>query len=553
MDVASIFGWLVELLLSGLILSYIGIGIFVAFVSFVAMLSAMSERSYSRLTWIAGLSSARHLFVEGLVDRSARLHWSLFMPSRALAWPREMRPIPWNGILYQQANRKLYPKDAEISVTTVSVVMITWFLATRGLIWEWVGELVVWYCLVTVVARLMSYLVGSLVERLRPSPRDPVAQAFCVAVFDALCLTLALCALKNQFASAAFDRSILLQTANEIFNVPRQLSDFASLSDSQIAQFMLGLLYSLTVAKTIFGQDQLRRSDLDFRNTANCFVTIGDSKNARAWLDREGAQTSQSHAIRAKIYLSEGSFKQAYFKTELIFKVENEEHEDVDVCWRMLNLASSLQLSVQRRTRLLAYFRSKGCSDSFLAVSVMILSRPDSGPILEDAELSSWRQAGYPLTAASVLLQDRQIETVVEILAPLRYSEPEAEAWRLTLVCIALLAPDFAAVGAGILNGRTFATTLEELLPLLDIDTADIKDHVRVALMLVALLLTVLIGNALAEGHELADAATLDRLKERRGLLASSTDELERYAPAVSVALGQYSIRQERNVEARRT
>lgn len=357
----------------------------------------------------------RHITTPG---RLTRITQFLLIPQVEVAWPVLIK----EQILFSErtsdlefiARLQLRPVDIRMAGFNPVVLAAVAVMGTLNLVWHILILLIVLAVLVAIVARHVTYFLGTLPERFRRSVRNPYGSYVILAACDAVSLLLCITLLHSSSHQLHLTWPIAKTSALDLFTL-RQIPEIPTLKRGDALVSLIGLLFYSAILKTIFDRAQFKRTDDDLRALAASSVVIADFGKARKWLSEEEQRTAASYTIRAMIELGSGDFHKAEVQVRNNLRLSDRVEDPDSVSQSMSGLTLSVPMSLELRVSYLKYTVSTYTSDvlTLMAIDQTILGpRQSNQPALDlsnDAKefasqlLDACSEQDYPLARARLM------------------------------------------------------------------------------------------------------------------------------------------------------
>jgi hypothetical protein len=432
----------------------------------------------------------------------------------SVAWPvliRQQLLLPKRANNLEFAARvQLRPVEINIAAFNIAVLTFAAVMGALNLVWHRLLLLIVLAVLAAVVARHVSYLLGSLPERFRRSGYNPYGSYTILAACDALSLLLSISLLRSPGHQFHVTWPIVKSSALDLFTL-RQIPEIASESYGVALASLIGLLFYSAMLKTIFNLEQFKRTDEDLRALATTSVLTGDFAQARKWLSEERQRTAESFNARAVIELGSGNFPEAadQIRNSLRLAGGNDDQESVGLA--MLSLVFGIPMSLQHRVSYIKYIMIINSSDllalqAIETVSIM-LRTPDELALERSGEreefvsqlLGACPEEDYPLARARLMAIRGDFGEATGILERARPGSEVEEIVRLTYACTFECAnPDVSMDD----TNSYVARWLQESLPLIKGMLKEVTTGYRPAVVSSFVFLSVLLDDLDVPGGE---------------------------------------------------
>lgn len=265
----------------------------------------MASRNYLDLAVRGSLGRNRVAMVSILLD----------VPALMAAWP-----VGFRAALVRMKVRTdrqhfalsgLRPPDGRISVNIAIVAFIAAVLYAGRLAPVPLLAVLVWLSIVAVALKEVTYLLSPLPAQLRRASRPPWISFVIIAASDAVALTLATGCFAALSRGVPLDAELTKSAFISLFNAPRNLASFSSLSGGQVFVAILGFLYYVTFLKTLLEAAQFKRTDEDYLALAQLAVYSGEVDGAVRWLGKVGSKDSKTYLVRCAIEIAKGRWNNA--------------------------------------------------------------------------------------------------------------------------------------------------------------------------------------------------------------------------------------------------
>lgn len=292
------------------------------------------------------------------------------------SWP-VMRPVltrfnRYPSEIQRQARLAISPIDLRIALFDVSLIAVVIGLAVIRLGWD---QLELWALAAVfgaVAARLLSYLVGPLLPRLRKSSLDPEKYFLAIVAVDFAALSLGVAAVFEAHLLLRPTPDNLIQAAIDILSLNRILPIPSPPGPHAPVYVVSALFYgvalkSLFVALTRGGFD---RSAEECCDLAFAYAQLGDYRQSRSWLASVHRHSTETHLVSAAVEVGLGNYDEAleYGRQASTGRPGDDETDAaLRAIWR-----ASLSLPLEQSTRLQFMSREIGwrASDATIAIQI---------------------------------------------------------------------------------------------------------------------------------------------------------------------------------------
>jgi hypothetical protein len=453
--------------------------------------------------------------------------------SSTLAWPGLIPKYDQfksrTSNLQYGARSQLEPRDGRVAATMLIVLLIIGLLERLGVVWSNLAGVTLAIFLIAILLRHISYVFGSLPERLRRSQYDPLRSFLLVAFCDAIAITLCVTLLRSWRQPSETNWGEIRITALELFNTPHQVTDIAGLTILQIAIAMVGLLYYIAVVKSGSGLKQFKRTDKDIRDLANLSVSAGNVTQARAWMKKEQSRNLESYVVDARIALAEGNFDEAVGSIRRNLRAKGEDDSPDSINIALISLASFTPMAPSLVTSFLRYLIDNS-SDviASLALDNPIFLGNEREKLAKDL-LDLCPEATFPLTRSVLMALLNDAGEAIAILGRATPGSEIEELMRLVWQCMLVLIDPKTTVDE---TSRYIDRWFDESFPIVREAARGIEGMYRLG-ALSRLVLLQLNLDLFTERYGLKDDDSKNELRGRlllelAGQLAESDDILNR-------------------------
>lgn len=298
----------------------------------------------------------------------------LQLPSRLLAWPVGPRVFtltsasnPGAAIRVVRMNNRqiaareqLHPFDKRAAVYTAALVGVVIVATQADLAPRPLLAIVAGLALAATALRHVSYLIGSLPDRLRGSLNNPYTTFLFIALSDAGVLT-------GTVALLFFSRSHLTphgvhEAALALFAL-QPLYAVVQQPPVQALLAVIGLVFYGAVIKSLLSSSDFRRKDNDCGNIAGACALVGDYVAATQWLRRVQEASDGSLATRAAVAIGEGNYGPALDAFRGLKRRRGETQDDHEAFLWLFEVSCELPLDTDQRLAFARYAMGAGASD----------------------------------------------------------------------------------------------------------------------------------------------------------------------------------------------
>jgi hypothetical protein len=255
----------------------------------------------------------------------SRIHDFLFFLNRVLCWPAFEMGLHSIRFRFGIALKTRFAKAASVTIVPHETSVSFYIVATAVVVTAWgvsVGEpsfhyaiYIFWMIIAAVYLKHLGYLFNpaSLQVRLRRGQANPYLSYVFIAVADLAAIVLSFNGILNWNQGHLFDSATLQSTSFklllfkdflEIFNNPP-----SSFTDYLIG--FSGILFYLTLARSIMSFDDFRRRDSDYVVLAQAYRHLGMISDAKRILSISSPRETDAMIPRAMTYSSVGEYERS--------------------------------------------------------------------------------------------------------------------------------------------------------------------------------------------------------------------------------------------------
>ncbi len=296
-------------------------------------------------------------------------------------------------------------------------------------VWRALLLVLTWFALVAVLLKHVGFVVTTLATSLRRSLLPPFVTFVLVAVGDALALAVLVATIKAQQLGDAVSLSKIVDAGLGLFNVPSNITQVASLTPSEMAVALVGVVYSAALARSLLQPKEFVRTDEDHQVLADLLVEVGDIDQAQGHLEKISDATSRMQITRARIAMVRGRFEEATAAVRRYADVRGEDTSDESAAGTLAAYSMLTMLKDDTRAELVRWWMKGGIHDGMLsALADLELTECDDPAAVATALLVDVSEGGNPLTRAVVVARGPSGPNEAEaILVRMHAADPAGE------------------------------------------------------------------------------------------------------------------------------
>jgi hypothetical protein len=286
-----------------------------------------------------------------------------------------------------------------------------------------------------IAIKLITYIAGEVIQRLRRTPASPFLTFVALGVLDAVSLILCITLLRTE------DREWtdgISDAAKSLFDVPGNLADLASMSFGELLTAGLGLLFYTAYLKSVVNPAAFRRTDDDVQVLASLYVYRGDPEQAEYWIQKESKRSAESFTIRARIAIASGRFAQATENMSRSLRAQGEPDGGEECGVALLEAAAWTTMPAASWRDLIVHLQRTKTSDSvtslFVGVAAVTLGSEAKDVVHE--LLGATSPHDYPLTVSVLQATDGDFAAARMTLSSARPGSEIEEFLRLVRTCV---------------------------------------------------------------------------------------------------------------------
>jgi hypothetical protein len=276
------------------------------------------------------IASATLIDLSDVSDRMRnRIYTILSYVLRLTCWPAYEMGMP-TFRLYRKVNRLrspftkgaaflLFPVEVSISIYLMlaALALTAWALVRHPDSVEYSVKLF-WVIVLTIFVKHCGYLVGtvSVQQRLRLGRDSPYFSFIVITIADFVALALSYNAIAHWPQGAVFDLTLVKSLLARLFVFKDFFNLFEKPPEMALDYWigLSGLLYNVSLLKSLFKAKEFRRTEKDCLGVAGFFAMLGMPDEAKRRLETCSITTKESMLVKAQILASLGEFPKSRSK-----------------------------------------------------------------------------------------------------------------------------------------------------------------------------------------------------------------------------------------------
>ncbi len=303
-----------------------------------------------------------------------------------------------------------------------------------------------------VMVRNLTYILNfiNLPTLLRRSIGDPYFRFILIGVSNLLTLILAFGTWSAWKAGQILSFEHLRSVTVDLLTLSKLRAaalEGASIDAFDLLASLAGILYLVSGFKTIFEHQQFKRDTDDFHSIATNQISLGNSREARRWLDKVQKREPLTYELYVPVYLAQGDVEQAEHMVRALLEENKVEAaaQPREMIRMLIGAAAGTPLSKERLTEVLQRWLSAGYPDLFLHSGInAIVTQQQLTPEEILSLMPDDAAVRQGLSLSTALMTGGNYDDAAEVLRAYVTSGPVEELVRLCLLhrCLAADALD---------------------------------------------------------------------------------------------------------------